>query len=66
VPTSGGGWPVPDNSVLWIGNSNPPPQLPEPPFQRVCVAQIHTVPSEAGGVRDIRVSRCFKEYLLPR
>jgi hypothetical protein len=57
VLASSGGIAVVDNPAGYVR----PGDGFDRPAQRVCFAQVHTVPSETGGLRDVTVRRCFKE-----
>jgi hypothetical protein len=49
-----------DSPVITINNQIPRDGF-DRPVQRVCRSETHTVPSESGGMRDVTVTRCFKE-----
>jgi hypothetical protein len=57
VVSGGYGWPA-------VSVNDQPPVMRDGfdrPVQRVCRPETVTVPSESGGMRDITVTRCFKE-----
>jgi hypothetical protein len=57
----GGGYGY-DSPAVVINNQIPATRdANERPYQRVCRAEAHNVPSESGGVREVTVTRCFKE-----
>jgi hypothetical protein len=61
VIVSGPGAVIADNPPLYLNVNNQLPREAQRPLQRVCHVRVHTVPSEAGGLRDVTVTRCFFE-----
>jgi len=49
-----------DDPVIYAGVDNPPVALgSHEPVQRVCRTAVYNVRAEAGGRRDVSVTRCF-------
>src|SRR5262249_15329798 len=52
--------PAYDEPVIYVGVDNPPGALGSyEPVQRVCRTVVYNVRAEAGGRRDVSVTRCF-------